>query len=106
MQGGALEIVRTSNVTGMVRQAAILVNGQKMGDVGNAGTQRFMLAPGHYQVEARIDWIKSKPFPIEILEGQVRRIEMTLTGPLQAVPAAFGVGEFFTFKDLGVVPAA
>jgi hypothetical protein len=73
-----IEIRRGSHLTGSARNVAILVDGDKVGEVGNGKSLVFRVAPGQREIVARFDYIKSAPFAVDAQPGRVRVVELGL----------------------------
>jgi hypothetical protein len=102
--GAVIEIRRRNQMSLAARNLAILVDGAKIGEVGNGGTVQFRVAPGRRELAARVDYTKSQPFAVDTASGRVSIVEISvpdyadLGGQLAGL---LGQGKFFTWKLLG-----
>jgi hypothetical protein len=102
--GAVLEIRRRNQMSLAARNLAVLVDGEKVGEVGNGGTAQFRVAPGRRELAARVDYTKSQPFAVDAASGRVSVVEISvpdyadLGGQLAGL---LGQGKFFTWKLLG-----
>lgn len=96
-----IEIRRGNHATGSARNIAILIDGEKVGEVGNGKTIALRVTPGVREVSARIDYIKSAPFTVDAQTGRVRVVELAmpnitdLGGQLSGL---LGQAKYFTWK--------
>ncbi|MEP7209928.1 MAG: toll/interleukin-1 receptor domain-containing protein [Alphaproteobacteria bacterium] len=65
----AIEIHRTQSMGAGLRKMALLIDGQKAGEIGNGETVSFHVPPGRHELIARIDYIKSEVFLIDVSSG-------------------------------------
>jgi len=61
MSEGKLIISRTDQYENRRRKIRIHIDGDFTGSVSNGETKEFQLVAGYHQVQARIDWCKTKP---------------------------------------------
>ena len=73
-----IEIRRGNHLTGSARNVAILVDGDKVGEVGNGKSLVFRVAPGQRVIAVRFDYTKSAPFAVDAQPGRVRVVELGL----------------------------
>lgn len=73
-----IEIRRGNHLTGSARNVAILVDGEKVDEVGNGKSLVLHVAPGRRELAARFDYIKSAPFVVDAEQGRVRVVELGL----------------------------
>jgi len=73
-----IEIRRGNHLTGSARNVAILVDGDKEGEVGNGKSLVFRVVPGQRVIAARFDYTKSAPFAVDAQPGRVRVVELGL----------------------------
>lgn len=96
-----IEIRRGNQLTGGARNVAILIDGEKVGEVGNGKTIALRVEPGRREVVARIDYIKSAPFAVDAQAGRIRVIELGMPN-VADVGAQFsgllGQSKYFTWK--------
>lgn len=100
-QGAVIRIHRPSRGSYAARKIAILIDGQKVGEVANAATAEFAVAPGKRDVSARVDYVKSKPFSVDVVSGRPRELELVVPelGDLGGqVAGLLGQSNFFTWK--------
>jgi hypothetical protein len=96
-----IEIRRGNHLTGSARNVAILVDGEKAGEVGNGKSIVLRVEPGRREIMARVDYIKSAPFVIDAQAGRVRVVELGLPN-VQDVGAQLsglmGQSKYFSWK--------
>jgi hypothetical protein len=98
-----VEIRRNSALSAMTRNVAILVDGQKAGEVANAATLRLTLAPGRRTLVARMDYIKSAPCEFHAEPGGAYAFELALPNSTDVGRQAAGLigqASYFTWKRL------
>jgi hypothetical protein len=71
-----IEIRRGNHLTWSARNVAILVDGDKVGEVGNGKSLVFRVVPGQRVIAARLDYTKSAPFGVDAQPGRVRVVEL------------------------------
>jgi hypothetical protein len=72
----SIEIRRTHSLGAGLRKIAILLDGEKAGEIGNGETITLRAAPGRRELVARIDYIKSEPFVVDIEPGQTPAVQV------------------------------
>jgi len=50
----------------------IFINSAEKGQVPNGSSEEFAVEPGSYDVQAKISWFLSKPFTVDIAEGETK----------------------------------
>ncbi|HWC54929.1 MAG TPA: hypothetical protein VG676_15190 [Chitinophagaceae bacterium] len=63
-------VSRSSEWMNRLRTYKVLINGNQVGMVKNGGTEEFSVQPGNNSVQCKVDWYSSKPFSIDIKEGE------------------------------------
>lgn len=96
-----IEVRRGNHLTGVARNVALLVDGQKVGEVANGKSIILSVAPGRREVSARMDYTKSAPFAVEARAGRLSVLELALPN-ISDVGAQFsgllGRSNYFTWK--------
>ena len=64
-----LIISRDSGYADRLRTYAILLDGKKIGNIGNGETQTFSIAQGKHVISAKIDWCGSSTLDFTATEG-------------------------------------
>jgi len=100
MTNATLTITRKSNMNAMLRDAAVLVDDQKVGVVGNGKSIELSIAPGKHTISTRIDWLKSTPLELTAVEGQRYSAELTLCNPFLALFAVLGMRPYMELRAL------
>ncbi len=100
MTNATLTITRKSGLNAMLRDAAVLVDDQKVGVVGNGKSIEISIAPGQHTIFTRIDWLKSKPLELTAEAGQRYNAELTLCNPFLMLPAIVGMRPFMELRAL------
>ena len=73
-----LRIRRAKEFADYLRAYAILLDGDKLGEIKNGETREFPISPGRHQLRVKIDWCGSMTIPFvaatgnEILDFSVR----------------------------------
>ncbi|MFT3724606.1 MAG: toll/interleukin-1 receptor domain-containing protein [Hyphomonadaceae bacterium] len=97
----AIEIRRTSHLTGAARNVAILINGGKGGEVGNGKSLTLPVQPGRHEVVARVDYIKSAPFAVDVRAGRTTIVELSLPNVADVgaqLSGLLGQSKYFQWK--------
>ena len=101
-QGGAtIRIYRPPRGSYAARMIAILIDGQKIGEIGNGATVDFTVAPGRRDIAARVDYVKSRPLEVDAAVGRVRSLELVVPEMADIggqVAGLLGQSSFFTWK--------
>lgn len=100
MTNATLTISRKSGYNGMLRDAAILVDGVKVGAVGNGKSVEVQIAPGAHTIQTRMDWIKSEPLQLTAVAGQRYSAELTLCSAFVMLFAILGMTKFMELRAL------
>jgi hypothetical protein len=98
-----IEIRRGNSLTGSARNLAILVDGDKVVEVGNGKSLVCRVAPGQRETAARFECIKSAPFAIDAKPGRVRAVELGPPNIADVGPQMSGLlgdSTFFRWKLL------
>lgn len=76
--GGVATIkIRRGNVIAYrARKFAILVDGQKVAEIGNDATIDVSVQAGRREVVCRVDYIKSQPFAVDVGAGQTAVLQL------------------------------
>ncbi|MEQ1492608.1 MAG: hypothetical protein ABL932_18845 [Terricaulis sp.] len=90
---GFIEIGRDTRVLAMPRKCGVLVDGEKVGELGVEEVIRVRVSPGEHSVQARLSWVVSSPCVVSVRAGDtVRRyfalprlseIDRAVLGPFQ-----------------------
>lgn len=100
MTNATLTITRKSAYNGMLRDAAILVDGQKVAVVGNGKSVEIQIAPGMHAIQTRMDWITSKPLELNAVAGQRYAAELQLCNAFVMLFAILGMRPFMELRAL------
>ena len=65
-----LIISRDSGYADRLRSYTILLDGKKIGELGNGETKTFSVAPGRHAISAKIDWCSSSALDFTVGEGE------------------------------------
>lgn len=98
-----IEVRRSSHLAGSARSVAVLIDGQKVGEVGNGKAITLQVAAGRHEIAARVDYIKSEPFTIEAFVGRVRVVELSLPNIADVgaqLSGLLGKANYFSWKLL------
>lgn len=97
-RAATLIVERRSTYNAALRKIAILVDGKKVGEVGNGQALEVDIASGAHEVRARIDWIESKPLTLEAGQGGIYRAHLEMAPAWLAVFALLGFTPHMTLK--------
>ena len=61
-----IKIQRTNDYMNLMRDYRLLIDGQKIGSIGNAQTKEFEIPAGRHSLIAKIDWCSSQELSFEI----------------------------------------
>ena len=98
-----IEIRRGNHLTGGARNVAILIDGEKAGEVGNGKTIVLRVEPGRREIMARVDYIKSAPFAVDAQAGRVRVLELAMPNIADVgaqLSGLLGQSKYFSWKLL------
>jgi len=98
MSNATLVITRKGSFNAVLRDAAILVDDQKVGVVGNGKTIEVSIAPGRLSVRARMDWLKSKPIELTAVAGGRYSVELSMCNPFLALFAILGLTPYMALR--------
>jgi hypothetical protein len=96
-----IEVRRTSQLAGSARNVAILINGEKVGEVGNGKSLTLHVKPGRWEIVARVDYIKSAPFAVDAEAGRLRIVELGLPNVVDVgaqLSGLLGQSKYFNWK--------
>jgi len=71
-----IRIVRGDALAYRARKYAILVDGQKVAEVGNASSVDVSVQAGEHAVAARVDFIRSDPLSVAVVPGETAVVEL------------------------------
>jgi hypothetical protein len=100
MSATKIILTRSKTYNAMLRKAAILVDGVKVGELGNGETLEFDVQPGAHEVRARMDWVHSAPLALNAVYGQTYRADLQLCPFWQAPFALLGLAPYMTLKPV------
>lgn len=95
-----LVIERKEQFNAILRSAAILVDGKKVGVVGNGRRLEVEVEPGVHSVQSRMDWLTSAPIEVNVNSGAVARVELSLCTPLLAILAIVGLARYMEMREV------
>jgi hypothetical protein len=78
MKSGKVRITRGNERYGSVRKLNVLIDGRKVGTIGNKETREFDIDPGEHTIQVSMDWVRSRLLDVPIAEGQVINFRVTL----------------------------
>ena len=64
-----LKIVRDSGYADRVRAYQVILDGHKVGEIRDSGTQQFPVTPGQHRISLKIDWCGSKEIAFAVAEN-------------------------------------
>lgn len=65
-----LVITRESSYPDRFRSYGVMLDGKKIGELGNAESKQFTIAPGTHAISLKIDWCGSRTLDFSIAEGE------------------------------------
>jgi hypothetical protein len=98
-----IRVHRPSRGSYAARMIAILVDGQKVGEIANGATADFIVQAGRREIMARVDYVKSKPFAVDASAGRARVLELITPEMADVggqVAGLLGQSNFFSWKLL------
>ena len=96
-----LTISRRKTYNAALRSAAILIDGHKVGEVGNGGVCTIEVPDGDHEVRARIDWYNSKPLAFTAVPGGVLAAEVRFCPSWQALFGVLGLTRYIWLEPVG-----
>ena len=66
-----LIITRDSGYADLARAYAVMLDGRQIGELRNAESKEFSVAPGDHTISAKVDWCGSKPLRFHIKENGI-----------------------------------
>ncbi len=66
----SIRVFRTGVIYGLLAMMKIHVDGQEVGKVGYMKDVSIPVSPGRHEVKVSMNWIKSKPLQVDILQGE------------------------------------
>lgn len=100
MTNATLTITRLSGYNAMLRDAAVLVDGQKVGVVGNGKSIEVSVTPGQHTITTRMDWMTSAPLVLDATPGMRYAAELKLCNAFAMLPAILGMTKFMELRAL------
>lgn len=100
MTNATLTITRKSSYNAVLRDAAVLVDDQKVGVVGNGKSIEIPIGPGRHTICTRMDWMKSAPLELNAVAGQRYAAELSLCNPFVMLFAILGMRPFMVLRAL------
>ncbi|MCZ2459854.1 MAG: hypothetical protein LC128_09505 [Chitinophagales bacterium] len=61
---------RSSDWRNRYRSYKVMINGAEAGSIKNASAEEFLVQPGNNSIQCSMGWYKSKPFSMEVREGE------------------------------------
>lgn len=74
-----IHIHRAQSLGAGLRRIALLVDGEKVGEIGSGETITLPVAPGRRELMARIDYIKSEPFAVVAATGETPVVQIAVS---------------------------
>lgn len=71
-----IEVHRPKSFNYSMRNLAILIDGQKVGEVASGSSIRLVAPAGQVEISARADWFKSAPFIVDAAPGITQQLEV------------------------------
>lgn len=70
-------ISRSSEWMNRMRSFKVFINGNQEGTLKNGGSEEFSVLPGTISVQCKVDWYSSKPFSIDVKEGETAYLRVS-----------------------------
>jgi hypothetical protein len=75
---GILEVRREKRFLAYVRTCGVLIDGNKIGEVGSGQSLQIPMNAGDYSVQVRLSWVTSAPQPVTVRAGQKTSLTFAL----------------------------
>jgi hypothetical protein len=80
-EGGVLKVARTKNVAAGLRRLDVIVDGQKVGSIGNGEEQTFDVSEGTHSVEVKLGFgSRSEVVDVYVASGSTSELECGISG--------------------------
>lgn len=106
MDLGFVEVRRDARILALIRKCGVLIDGAKVGEVGNGGSLRIPVEVGQHEVQARLSWVTSSPQAIVVHAGRTTTITFALPKLYELHRAALGPFHgpmYFSWSDISVI---
>ena len=80
MEARIIRITRKSEFAYAARRLAVMVDGNRIGFVGNGKTADFELPPGRHDVWVSLDWVRSRACQVDMSEPALVELKTKLSG--------------------------
>lgn len=100
MTDATLIITRKFGYNAMLRDAAVLVDEQKVGVVGNGKSIEISIPAGQHSISTRMDWMKSDPIVLAAVPGGRYTAELKLCNAFAMLFAILGMGKFMELRSV------
>lgn len=86
MGSGSIDVERRANLwADRLRVYAVLVDGERAGEVARGDTWSGKVEPGSHTVQLKLDWGVSDVVEVDVADGETVRIECFARNPLKAL---------------------
>jgi len=96
-----LTITRRKTYNASLRNAAILIDGQKVGEVGNGGTVTVDVPDGDHELRTRIDWYNSRPLAFTAVPGGALAAEVRFCPAWKSLFGILGLTPYVWLEPVG-----
>ncbi len=77
-------LCRSNLWTNRYRKFKVLIDGRKEGAIASGQSESYTVTPGRHNIQVRLDWYKSEPLELDLVEGEEVRLEC---GPRTGISA-------------------
>lgn len=95
-----LTFTRRKTYNAALRSAAILIDGHKVGEVGNGGVCTIEVPDGDHDVRARIDWYTTQPLAFTATPGQTLAAEVRFCPAWQTLFGLLGMTRYIWLEPV------
>ena len=86
-----LTLTRKTTYTAALSNAAVYLDGVKIGEVANGGALTVEIAPGPHRVQVKLQWMRSKPMALKAIYGGTYRARIAFAPAWTALFAIVGL---------------
>jgi hypothetical protein len=105
MNLATIRIRRPQAFAAYLREISVFIDGTKVGGVKNGGEARFDVPPGGHSIYVKLDFYKSKPFAIDLEQGESAALVCGMNGGLSGLVSAITFANYLYLRsEQGAVP--
>lgn len=80
-----IKITRSDEYINRMRAIKVFANDKLIGTINNGETKEFALAPGAYNIKAKIDWCSSNTLSFTLNENDIKPVVLTSFSKLKTI---------------------